>query len=70
MIKVPCTLFFLEAVISFSKAPHLMATQTFVLSGILFDGHFIPQNWSILEFQQSKLAASIAFVADIFVESF
>ena len=66
MIKVPCTLFFLEAVISFSKAPHLMATQTFVLSGILFDGHFIPQNWSILEFQQSKLAASIAFVADIF----
>ena len=65
MIKVPCNLFFLEAVISFSKAPHLMATQTFVLSGILFDGHFIPQNWSILEFQQSKLAASIAFVADI-----
>ena len=66
MIKVPSTLFFLEAVISFSKAPHLTATQTSVLSGILFDGHFIPQNWSILEFQQSKLAASIAFVADIF----
>ena len=66
MIKVPGTLFFLEAVISFSKAPHLTATQTSVLSGILFDGHFIPQNWSILEFQQSKLAASIAFVADIF----
>ena len=61
MIKVPGTLFFLEAVISFSKALHLTATQTSVLSGILFDGHFIPQNWSILEFQQSKLVASIAF---------
>ena len=61
MIKVPGTLFFLGAVISFSKTPHLTATQTSVLSGILFDGHFIPQNWSILEFQQSKLAASIAF---------
>ena len=66
MIKVPGAPFSLEAVISFSKAPQLTATQTSVLSGILFDGHFIPQNWSILEFQQSKLAASIAFVADIF----
>ena len=67
MIKVPGTLFFPEAVISFSKAPHLTATQTSVLSGILFDGHFIPQNWSILEFQQSKLVASIAFCCRYFL---
>ena len=67
MIKVPGTPFFLEAVISFSKEPHLTATQTSVLSGILFDGHFIPQNWSILEFQQSKLAASIAFCCRYFL---
>ena len=67
MIKVPGTPFFPEAVISFSKAPHLTATQTSVLSGILFDGHFIPQNWLILEFQQSKLVASIAFCCRYFL---
>ena len=67
MIKVPGAPFSLEAIISFSKAPQLTATQTSVLSGILFDGHFIPQNWSILEFQQSKLAASIAFCCRCFL---